>query len=49
MESLSSESKSIALDILEDILTAIEKVEERTKEGLVPVIPNETLTVPSVP
>ncbi len=29
MESLSSESKSIALDILEDILTAIEKVEER--------------------
>ena len=44
MESLSSESKSIALDILEDILTAIEKVEERTKEGLVPVIPNETLT-----
>ena len=32
MESLSSESKSIALDILEDILAAIEKVEERTKE-----------------
>jgi len=32
MESLSSENKSIALDILEDILTAIEKVEERTKE-----------------
>ena len=32
MESLSSESKSIALDILEDILTAIETVEERTKE-----------------
>ena len=32
MESLSSESKSIALDIFEDILTAIEKVEERTKE-----------------
>jgi uncharacterized protein with HEPN domain len=32
MESLSSERKSIALDILEDILTAIEKVEERTKE-----------------
>ena len=29
---MSSESKSIALDILEDILTAIEKVEERTKE-----------------
>jgi uncharacterized protein with HEPN domain len=32
MESLSSESKSIALDILEDILTAIEKVEDRTKD-----------------
>ena len=32
MESLSSESKSIALDILEDILSAIEKVEERTKD-----------------
>ena len=32
MESLSSENKSIALDILEDILTAIEKVEERTKD-----------------
>lgn len=32
MEFLSSESKSIALDILEDILAAIEKVEERTKE-----------------
>ena len=31
MESLSSESKGIALDILEDILSAIEKVEERTK------------------
>ena len=30
MESLSSESKGIALDILEDILSAIEKVEERT-------------------
>lgn len=34
MESLSSESKSIALDILEDILTAIEKLEERTKRVL---------------
>lgn len=32
MEFLSSESKSIALDILEDILSAIEKVEERTKD-----------------
>ena len=32
MESLSSESKSIALDILEDILSAIEKLEERTKD-----------------
>ena len=32
MESLSSESKSIALDILEDLLSAIEKLEERTKE-----------------
>ncbi len=32
MESLSSESKSIALDILEDILSAIERVEERTKD-----------------
>ena len=32
MESLSSETKGIALDILEDILSAIEKVEERTKE-----------------
>jgi len=31
MESLSSESKGIALDILEDILSAIGKVEERTK------------------
>jgi uncharacterized protein with HEPN domain len=31
MESLSSESKSIAKDILEDILSAIEKLEERTK------------------
>ena len=32
MESLSSETKGIALDILEDILSAIEKVEERTKK-----------------
>ena len=32
MESLSSESKDIALDILEDILSAIEKLEERTKD-----------------
>ena len=32
MESLSSENKSIALDILEDILSAIERLEERTKE-----------------
>lgn len=32
MESLSSESKSIALDILEDLLSAIEKLEERTKD-----------------
>ena len=32
MESLSSESKSIVLDILEDLLSAIEKLEERTKE-----------------
>ena len=32
MESLSSETKSIALDILEDILSAIEKLEDRTKE-----------------
>lgn len=32
MEFLSSESKSIAIDILEDILSAIEKVEERTKD-----------------
>lgn len=31
MVSLSSESQSIALDILEDILSAIEKLEERTK------------------
>ena len=32
MESLSSESKSIAVDILEDILSAIERLEERTKD-----------------
>jgi uncharacterized protein with HEPN domain len=32
MESLSSESKSIALDILEDILSAIDRLEERTKD-----------------
>ena len=32
MESLSSESKSIAIDILEDILSAIEKLEDRTKD-----------------
>lgn len=32
MESLSSETKSIAQDILEDILSAIEKVEDRTKD-----------------
>ena len=32
MESLSFENKSIALDILEDILSAIERLEERTKE-----------------
>ena len=31
MESISSETKGIALDILEDILSAIEKLEERTK------------------
>jgi hypothetical protein len=30
MESLSSESKGIALDILEDILSAIGKVEDGT-------------------
>jgi uncharacterized protein with HEPN domain len=29
---LSSESQSIALDILEDILSAIERLEERTKD-----------------
>ena len=32
MEFLSSESKGIAIDILEDILSAIERVEERTKD-----------------
>jgi uncharacterized protein with HEPN domain len=32
MESLSSETKGIALDILEDILSAIERLEERTKD-----------------
>lgn len=32
MESLSSDSKGIALDILEDILSAIDRVEERTKD-----------------
>jgi len=32
MESLSSEKKGIALDILEDILSAIEKLENRTKD-----------------
>ena len=32
MESLSSETKDIALDILEDILSAIERLEERTKD-----------------
>ena len=32
MESLSSETKGIALDILEDIFSAIEKLEERTKD-----------------
>jgi len=32
MESLSSETKGIALDILEDILSAIEKLEKRTKD-----------------
>jgi len=35
MEFLSSETKGIALDILEDILSAIERVEERTKDLLV--------------
>ena len=32
MVSLSSESQSIALDILEDILSVIERLEERTKD-----------------
>lgn len=32
MESLSSESKGIALDVLEDILSAIERLENRTKD-----------------
>ena len=32
MESLSSETKGIALDILGDILSAIERLEERTKD-----------------
>ena len=32
MESLSSQSKSIALDILEDILSAIERLEDRTRD-----------------
>ena len=32
MESLSSESQSIALDILEDIMSAIERLEERTRD-----------------
>ncbi len=32
MVSLSSERQSIALDILEDILSAIEKLEDRTKD-----------------
>ena len=32
MESLSSESKGIALDILEDILSAINRLEDRTKD-----------------
>ena len=32
MESLSSESKSIALDILEDILSAIGRLEDRTQD-----------------
>ena len=32
MESLSSESKGIASDILEDILSAIERLEDRTKD-----------------
>lgn len=32
MESLSSENKGIALDVLEDILSAIERLEDRTKD-----------------
>jgi uncharacterized protein (UPF0335 family) len=32
MEFLSFESNSIAIDILEDILSAIERVEDRTKD-----------------
>ena len=32
MQSLSSEQKGIARDILEDILSAIERLEERTKD-----------------
>lgn len=32
MVSLSSESQSIALDILEDIMSAIERLEERTRD-----------------
>ncbi len=32
MESSSSESKSIALDILEDILSAIGRLDDRTKD-----------------
>ena len=35
MESLSSESKSLALDILLDIQSAIEKLRERTKEAAI--------------
>jgi len=31
MESLSSENKALALDILYDILSAIERIQERTK------------------
>lgn len=31
MESLSSENRSLALDILYDILSALEKIQERTK------------------
>lgn len=32
MESLSSDSKALALDILYDILSAIERIQERTKD-----------------